>query len=92
MDIKDITPGQSYACRFRTVTVLDEHGQPAPNLSGAPVKGPGIYEGIGVLVQRDLENELVRLKDNWSGQEFVVSFKDIWEIDTVEWINPLDEA
>lgn len=92
MDIKDITPGQSYACRFRTVTVLDEQGQPVPNLSDSPVKGPGVYEGIGVLAQRDLDNELVRLKDKWSGQEFVVSFKDIWEIDTVEWVNPLDEA
>ena len=31
--IEDITPGQSYACKFKTKTMLDALGRPAPNLS-----------------------------------------------------------
>jgi len=85
IDILDIVPGNSYACKFRVETMLDTMGRPAPNLSDVPLKGPGLYEGIGVLMQRDTEQELVKLQDEKSKKEFVVPFKDIWDIDTVEW-------
>lgn len=85
IDILDITPGESYACKFRVETLLDTMGRPAPNLSDVPVKGTGTYEGLGVLVQRDLEQRLVLLHDDASRRDFVVSFDDIWDIDTVEW-------
>lgn len=85
IDILDITPGLSYACRFRSVTMLDTLGRPAPNLSDTPLKGPGEYEGFGILMQRDLDSRLVRLLDTDSKKEFVVSFDDIWDVDTVEW-------
>lgn len=89
--IEDITPGQSYACRFRVETMLDTLGRPAPNLSDQPLKGVGVYEGVGVLMQRDTDQRLVRLQDDKSKKEFVVSFDDIWDIDTVDWIDPLEQ-
>lgn len=88
INIEDITPGESYACKFRVETMLDEHGR-VPGLSDTPLKGVGTYQGLGVLVQRDLEQRLVKLKDQASSQEFVVSFDDIWDVDTVEWSDPL---
>ena len=90
MDIKEITVGKSYACKFRVKTMLDQMGRPAPNLSDVPINGTGLYEGLGVLIQRDLEKELVKLKDEKSSKEFVVPFSDIWDVDEVEWVDPLD--
>ena len=90
IDILEIIPGNSYACKFRVETMLDTFGRPAPNLSDVPVKGPGLYEGIGILTQRDIDQRLVRLTDEKSKKEFVVSFDDIWDIDTIEWNDPLD--
>jgi len=90
MDIKEITVGKSYACKFRVKTLLDALGRPAPNLSDQPINGTGLYEGLGVLIQRDLEKELVKLKDEKSSKEFVVPFSDIWDVDEVEWVDPLD--
>lgn len=87
--IEDITPGESYACKFRVETMLDTLGRPAPNLSDVPVKGVGMYEGLGVLMQRDTEQRLVKLQDQKSSKEFVVSFDDIWDIDVIEWTEPL---
>jgi len=91
IDIKDITPGESYACKFRVETMLDVMGRPAPNLSDQPLNGVGVYEGIGVLMQRDSDQELVKLQDEKSRKEFVVPFSDIWDIDTVEWTDPLEK-
>jgi hypothetical protein len=85
IDIQDITPGESYACKFRVETLVDDLGRPAPNLSDQPLAGTKVYEGIGLLVQRDLEQRLVKLQDEASQKTFIVSFDDIWDIDTVEW-------
>lgn len=89
--IEDVTPGKSYACKFKVKTMLDVLGRPAPNLSDQPLKGEGMYEGIGVLMQRDTDQRLVKLKDEKSSKEFVVSFDDIWDVDDIEWVDPLDE-
>lgn len=86
--IEEIVPGNSYACKFKVKTMLDVLGRPAPNLSDQPLKGEGMYEGLGILMQRDSEKRLVLLKDEKSSKEFVVSFDDIWDIDTVEWTEP----
>ena len=91
MDIKNITPGKPYACKFKVETMLDDMGRPAPNLSDVPLKGPGLYEGFGVLIQRDSEEELVKVQDEKSKKEFVVPFSDIWDVDDVEWVDPLAE-
>tara|TARA_Y100000022_G_scaffold175255_1_gene163805 strand:+ start:297 stop:569 length:273 start_codon:yes stop_codon:yes gene_type:complete len=90
MDIRSITPGKAYACKFKVETMLDIHGR-VPGLSDTPLKGPGIYEGFGVLIQRDTEKELVKIQDEKSKKEFVVPFSDIWDVDDVEWVDPLAE-
>lgn len=83
--IEAITPGESYACKFRVTVMLDTLGRPAPNLSDTPLQGEGEYESLGVLVQRDLNARLVVLHDDASKRDFVVSFDDIWDIDRIEW-------
>ena len=87
--IEDITPGKSYACKFKTETMLDTCGR-IPGLSDTPLKGVGTYEGLGILMQRDSDQRLVKLQDEKSKKEFVVSFDDIWDVDEVEWENPLE--
>ena len=88
IDIENIVPGNSYACKFRVETMLDTFGR-IPGLSDTPLKGVGIYEGVGILMQRDTEQRLVKLKDQKSSKEFVVGFDDIWEVDEIEWTDPL---
>ena len=89
MKIQDIEVGKSYACKFKVETMLDTYGRP-PGLSDTPLKGPGLYEGFGVIEIRDSEKEMVQIVDEKSSKKFVVPFKDIWDIDTVDWVDPLD--
>ena len=89
--IEDIVPGKSYACKFRVETMCDSLGRPAPNLSDTPLAGVKKYESLGVLVARDMNTRLVELQDERSKKNFVVSFDDIWDIDDVEWVNPLEQ-
>jgi hypothetical protein len=44
-----------------------------------------VYESIGLLLTRDTEQRLVRLKDTETFMEFVVPFDNIWDIDHVNW-------
>lgn len=82
--IEDVKPGKSYACKFRVETMLDTFGR-IPGLSDTPLKGVGTYEGLGILIQRDSGQRLVKLQDEKSKKEFVVGFDDIWDVDEVEW-------
>lgn len=84
IDIKDVIPGKSYACKFRVETMLDTFDRP-PGLSDTPLKGPGTYEGFGVIQVRDLESRHVELYDTESRKTFTVSFDDIWDVDDVEY-------
>ena len=84
-DIKDIEPGKSYACKFRTEQILDEFGR-IPGLSDVPLKGLSMYESWGAITTRDSEKELVEVVDEKSKKKFVVPFKDIWDVDSVEWV------
>ena len=70
--------------------MLDELGRPAPNLSDVPLKGPGVYESLGVIKIRDTEQQLVELEDTQTGRTFVVPWEDCWDVDTVEWQEPLE--
>jgi hypothetical protein len=45
------------------------------------------YISLGILLQRDSEKRLVKVKDTESKKEFVVSFDDIWEVDEAEFNN-----
>ena len=84
ISIEDITPGKSYACKFKVQTMVDMNGRPHPNLTDVPLKGMTNYIGLGLLLQRDSEKRLVKVKDTESKKEFVVSFDDIWEVDEAE--------
>ena len=88
MKPEDIEPGKSYACKFKTETMVDTFGR-IPGLSDTPLAGVKMYEGLGILVQRDTEKRLVKVQDEKSSKEFVVSFDDIWDVDEVEWTDPL---
>ena len=87
IEIKDVIPGKSYACKFRVETMLDTFDRP-PGLSDTPLKGPGTYEGFGVIMTRDLEQGFVKIRDEESLYHFVVPISDIWDIDTVDWVEP----
>lgn len=84
VDILDISPGERYGCKFRTITMLNDQGEPAIGSPGDSFPGPGLYESVGIIQTRDVENKKVKLIDTRSRLTFVVSFDDIWEIDTVE--------
>ena len=86
--IETIEPGKSYAAKFKVKTMLDTFGR-IPGLSDTPLAGEGWYEGLGILIQRDSEKKLVRLKDEKSSKEFIVPFKDLWDVDEIEWKDPL---
>jgi hypothetical protein len=85
--IEDIQTGKSYGCKFKVTTMLDTFGRPAPNLSDVPLKGPGLYEGFGIIQIRDLETKMVELYDTTSRKTFRVEFENIWDIDDVEYVD-----
>lgn len=87
--IEDIKPGNSYAAKFKVETMLDTFGR-IPGLSDTPLAGVGVYEGLGVLLARDTDQRLVELQDEKSKKKFVVSFDDIWDVDTIDWVEPLE--
>ena len=84
--IEDIEVGKAYACKFKVETMLDTFGR-VPGLSDTPLKGPGMYEGVGVIQVRDTAGKRVQLKDEKSKKEFVVPFSQIWDVDEVEWVD-----
>lgn len=89
MNIEDIRPGESWACKFKTVTFLDSAGTPvsAPNLAlGQSHPGmPGNYTSVGIIQIRDIENNRVQLQDVESQKQFTVAFEDCWDVDRIEW-------
>lgn len=88
--LEDISTGTSYACKFRTQTFVNSEGVPlsAKNLQlGQAHPGtPGTYTGLGVIHTRDTTQRLVRLVDTATQLEFTVSWDDVWDIDTIDWI------
>ena len=87
---KDITAGESWACRFRTHALVTESGDLFDSTGTQPgtsvAAEPGVYESIGVIVRRDSEQELLELRDTVSHKHIVVGFADVWDIDRVEWV------
>ena len=80
-DIHDIEQGKTYACKFKIEIMLDTLGRPM-GIDEAPFLGvPSLYEGIGVIKIRDIENKQVQVVDEKTGKEFVLSFDDIWDVD-----------
>jgi len=42
---------------------------------------------LGIINVRDTKSQLVELQDEKSKKTFVVPFSDIWDIDTVDWVD-----
>tara|TARA_B100000959_G_scaffold280208_1_gene341632 strand:- start:841 stop:1161 length:321 start_codon:yes stop_codon:yes gene_type:complete len=80
LKIDEVVPGKAFACKFKVLTMLDTFGRPN-GLSDVPLAGPGDYEGFGLIKVRDMESKQVRVIDQASGKEFIVSFDNIWDID-----------
>lgn len=81
----DITAGEPWGCRYRVTRMLDKDGKPVKNLQiGEAAAGPGEVEGVGIIKTRDVEKELLELVDIETQEVFVVSFANVWNIDTVE--------
>lgn len=88
MQLEDIPVGESWACRFRTTTFVDAQGEPVTanlQLGQAHPGRPQVYEGIGVIQVRDIENRRVQLQDTATLRQFTVSFDDCWDADLIEW-------
>ena len=85
LTIKEIESGKSYACKFKCETMLDLNQLPVMS-TDSKLSGPGIYESLGIIQTRDIDNNLVRLIDTKTKKKFVIPFSDIWDIDTVDWI------
>lgn len=88
MNIEEITVGESWACKFRTTTFVDDQGNPISaqlNIGEAHPGKPDVYEGVGVIEVRDVEKQLVQVYDINCEQRFTVRFSDCWDVDTVEW-------
>jgi len=87
---RDITAGESWACRFSVQAMITPEGELYDSTGVAPGQtvdaAPGTYKGVGVIVKRDLEAELLELRDTASGKHFVVGFADVTDIDRVEWV------
>ena len=84
----EVKEGTSIACKFKVITMLDTFGR-LPGLSDTPLAGPGEYESLGVVKVRDKEKRLVELEDTKSRRTFVVGYDDLWDIDDVDWNDPL---
>ena len=90
INIEDIDPGNSYACKFKVEHMLDQHGE-LSNGEGS-VFELGTYEGFGLINTRDCDNRLLEVTDRTSGKTFVVSWDDAWAVDRVEWVESEDDG
>lgn len=80
---EEIEPGKTYACKFKAEMMLDAFGRP-PGLADVPMKGPGMYEGFGLIRTRDLKTRLFEIDDIESNRKMVVPFDQCWDIDFAE--------
>jgi hypothetical protein len=79
---EDITPGETWACKYRTTRMLDSEVSPVVNLRvGESAAGPGEYESVGVILVRDRENRRLEVRDLQDSTTHVIDYGDAWDID-----------
>jgi predicted oxidoreductase len=79
---EDITPGETWACRYRTTRMLDANGKPVVNQKpGDTAAGPGEWESLGVILVRDRENRRLEIRDLHDSTTHIVDYGDAWDID-----------
>jgi hypothetical protein len=89
--IENIQEGESWACKFRALQMVDADGklvdtsgvQPGEAIDGVPK----LYESWGVLETRDLEKQLVQVRDNASGRLITCAWEDCWDVDVVDYVS-----
>jgi hypothetical protein len=87
----DITPGETWACRYRTTRMLGEDGQPVVNQRpGDRARGPGVWESLGVILTRDRENRRLEVRDLYDNTTHVVDYGDAWDIDRAVFMDDSD--
>ena len=87
-NITEIEAGKSYACKFKLHTLLDDSGYPVLD-STSPISAIDSYESVGVIVKRDVDAQMVEVLDTKRGlRKHLVPFDSVWDVDTVEWIDP----
>lgn len=87
MQLTDIIPGNTYACRFKTTTFVNKNGtavNASVNIGESHPGTPGEYQGVGIIQLRDTVNKLVKVYDTTCNQEFVVAFDACWDVDIAE--------
>lgn len=90
MTLDQIQTGQqkSYACKFRTVTFLDDNGKPVQSRNLQPGQAhpgtPGEYVGLGIIQIRDTVNRRVQLIDVNTHTVHTVDYSACWDVDTAE--------
>lgn len=86
--IATIAEGESWACKFRTMQMMDDEGNfvntqglaPGSKISGSP----SVYESWGLIETRDLDKQLVEIRDQKSNRLFVAHWDDCWDVDRAE--------
>lgn len=79
---EDITPGETWACKYKTVRMLDDNGKPVVNQRpGDTAAGPGEWTSLGVIVTRDREARRLEVRDLHDATTHVIDYGDAWDID-----------
>lgn len=85
MKPEDLLSGQSYACKFRIKTYLDDHGAPL-DLTLLPAEPGKVKTGDwvswGVIAKRDTENRLLEVEDQQVQRIWILNWDEVWDIDT----------
>ena len=91
MQMQDITPGESWGCKFKVRTFIDDEGRPVSTRNvpiGGKVPGkPGWWESVGSIAVRDAKTRMVEIVDHQvQDRKWTVSWDDCWDIDRVEYV------
>lgn len=77
---QDLQPGKNYFCRYETK--IDAKQIPA--IADIPGNIPTSVIGVGQLLKRDLDSELLELIDLETYQRYTVKFTEVSEITPVD--------
>lgn len=82
MTPNDITAGELWACKYRTVRMIAHDNRPVQNLKiGEAARGPQTWESVGVITTRDRESQRLEITDIYDHSVHIVNYEDVWDID-----------
>jgi hypothetical protein len=78
----DITAGELWACKYRTMRMIAHNNRPVQNMRpGDTARGPQAWESIGVITTRDREQQRLCVVDIYDHSTHIVNYADVWDID-----------